>query len=91
MASRMKTVTATGAIKAGRGFCKSAVLAAGADAASVVLDNSAAGSGTVFLKLIAAAGASAVWTANDREGVYVDGGIYATVTGTTPSISVEYE
>jgi hypothetical protein len=57
----------------------------------VLIDDSAAGSGTVILALAAVIGSSAVWTAADDEGAFVTAGIFATLAGTGAGVTVEYD
>lgn len=85
----LKQLAATGAVKAGPGLVSAVVLAAGADAATVVLDDSTAGGGTDVLKLSAVANGSAA--ISFPRPVYFSVGIYATLTGTGPVLSVAYE
>jgi hypothetical protein len=80
-------VTVTGAVKGSRGALASVVLTAGIDAASVVLDDSADGSGAKLCTLKAAANTTAVWTPAMPQAFSL---LYATVTGTTPEITIQY-
>jgi hypothetical protein len=65
----------------------SVVLTAGSDAASVAVRD---GTGTdVLMTLKAAANASAVWEASDP-GVFLGTGAHVTLTGTGPTVAVEY-
>ena len=84
-----KALTATGAIKAGPGYVHAITLAAGSDAATVTLDDSTAGGGTDVYVLAAAAtdGNSVTFPVP----IYFAVGIYATLTGTGPAVSVAYE
>lgn len=74
------------AVKSGPGGVHSVTLAAAGDAATLILYDNTAGSGTVICKLSAAA--------NTSESAILDvtfgKGCYAAVTGTTPSASVAY-
>lgn len=91
MASEVKLITSTALICTGKCRIKSATLAAGADAATAAIEDSTAGSGTVFLRLAAVTGTTASWTAADPGGKFVKNGIYAVITGTTPGLSVEFD
>ena len=81
------TVTATGAVKTSGGALVSVLLTAGSDLATIVLhDNAAAASGVELCTIKAAANTSVVWTPTNP---YVfSNGIYATVTGTSPTAAV---
>ena len=76
------------AIVSGPGRVYGAVLAAGSDAATLILYDNTAGSGTVILKLAA--------VANTSEAISIPGGVtfstgcYAAVTGTSPSVTIFY-
>lgn len=91
MASNLKSATATGALISGDARLKSAALMGGSAAATLVLDDSTDGTGTVELRLAAGIGTTAVWTAADPEGVLFGTGIYATLTGAGAAVSIEYE
>lgn len=91
MASNLKQRTTTGAFVTGDYRLKSVVLAAGSDAATLVIDDSTDGSATDLLKLTAAANTVAVWTAADPEGVMFGTAIHGTFTGTSPAASIEYD
>jgi hypothetical protein len=91
MASNLKRATATGSIATGARRIKSVVLQGGSANSTVLIDDSAAGSGTVILALAAVIGSSAVWTAADDEGAFVTAGIFATLAGTGAGVTVEYD
>lgn len=88
--SAMKEVSATGTVVSSRAPVHSVILSAGIDAASVVLRDGG-GAGTVKVTLKAAAGTSAVWNAGDRQGVDFATDVHATITGTTPTVDVEFD
>lgn len=89
--SILKQVAATGDVITGADAYRlhSVTLAAAADAASVVIKDTSSGSAIMTLK--AAIGATASWVAGDPEGVFIGTTIHATVTGTSPAVSVEYD
>jgi hypothetical protein len=92
VATRLESAVATAKIQDGNLWLKSVTLAAGADAATVIIDDSTDGSGTDLLKLAAPAGETATWVTGDRgEGVFIGNALYATITGTTPFVSFEFE
>lgn len=91
MASRLKQIAASAKVADGNLWLKSITLTAGADAASVVIDDSTDGSGTDLLTLKAAAGTSATWRSGDRQGPFFWAALYATITGTSPAVVFEYE
>lgn len=91
MASNLRRITATGVICTGKCRLKSAVLQGGSANSTALIEDSAAGGGTVILGLAAVIGDSAAWTAADPEGVFVTTGIYATLAGTGAALSVEYD
>ena len=81
--------TSTGSsalIKTGNGGVTSATLAAGSDAATLILYDNTAGSGTAFLKLAAAANTTA--HANFSFPMGFTTGCYAALTGTGPNATV---
>jgi len=80
--------TASGAVKSAPGIFCGAVLTGGSDAATLIVYDNTAGSGTVVLKLAAAAGVSVSIVL--PEGVACNKGMYAALTGTAPSASVFY-
>lgn len=78
---------ASGAVKATAGYVYSVVLTGGSDAASVTLkDGGSSGDAKMVLK--AAAGATVVY--NFTRGLTFATGIYATITGTTPDVTIGY-
>lgn len=82
-------VTATGAVESRGGQLVSVLLTAGSDAASIILHDNTAGSGTVLCKLAAsAANVTAQWTPS-RAYIFTNG-LYATVSGTGPAATVVY-
>lgn len=91
MASRLVQVSASGKVVDGPVFLKSLVLAGGSDAASVALADSSGAGGTAVLTLKAAAGSTVSWHSADKRGAFFGTAIYATVSGTSPAVSLEYE
>lgn len=92
MSTKLERITSTALVEAGPVFLKSVVLTPAAAKSTVVIEDSAAGSGTALLSLQAAAdGASAVWQSPDSEGVLFSAGIYATLAGTGAAVSIEFE
>lgn len=86
---KAKHVTSdTAVVSAGRGRFWGAVLVGGSDAATLTVYDNTSGSGTVLLALKAVAGESAVCILPD--GVWVDNGIYADLTGTSPAATIFY-
>lgn len=73
-------------IKTGPGGIHSVTLAAGSDAATLILYANTAGSGTIIWKLAAATGTSESAVLDVPFGT----GCYAALTGTAPSASVAY-
>ncbi len=83
-----KTLTADGAAKSGPGALVAVALAGGTDAATVVLYDNTAASGTVLCTLKAAANESAVFT--PALPYAFAKGCYADLTGTGPEVTVVY-
>jgi hypothetical protein len=83
-----KQLTSSAAVKTGPGELHAVLLTAGADAASLTLYNNTAGSGTKLAVLKAAANTSAVFT--PPVSLVFSVGLYATITGTAPEISIVY-
>ena len=81
-------LTASGVVLANSGALAGIVLTAGSDVATVTLDDSTDGTGTVIIKLSAAANTSVVFTPDVM--LDVANGIYATITGTAPNVTVLY-
>lgn len=90
MASVLVHGTADADFVTGDAYLKSVALAAGADTGTAEIREGGA-AGTVRLILRAVTNTSALWTAADPKGVRFNGSIYVNVTGTTPSVTVEYE
>ena len=80
------TIAATAAVFSKPGVIYGAALTGGSDAATVILYDNTAGSGSVILKLAAAAGVSV--SVSIPNGVAVGLGCYATIAGTAPSVTV---
>lgn len=81
-----KNTATSAAIHTGPGLVHTVTLAGGSDAATLILYDNTAGSGTIIWKLAAATGTSETATIDVSFGV----GCYAAVTGTAPSASVSY-
>jgi hypothetical protein len=89
MATRLEAVSSTSKVQDGDLWLKSVTLTAGADAATLIVDDSTDGNGTDLLKLAAPAGTTATWRTGDSgRGVFIGTALYATLTGTSP---FEYE
>lgn len=80
-----KYAEATAALRTGSGVIHTVILAGGSDAATVILDDSTDGSGSTLLKLSAVANGSAV-----ASGLAIpfSTGCYATLSGTSPAVTV---
>jgi len=91
MATRLEQASATGKVQDGPLWLKSAILAGGSAAATLLVQDTTDGSGTDVLKLAAPIGDSAVWQSPDNEGVYFANAIYATLGGTGAVATFEYE
>lgn len=82
-------LSSSAAVKAGvHGTLYSVLLTAGGDLATVTLKDGGS-SGTTILVLKAAANTSASHAFSDDGVICYD--LYATITGTSPSITVEYD
>jgi hypothetical protein len=79
-------LAASALIKTGPGVLHSVTLTGGSDAATVVLGDEVATAGDSIIALAAAAGVSASAILDVAFGV----GLYATITGTAPKITVSY-
>lgn len=80
-------LAASAAVLSTGGVFYGAILTAGSDAATLTLYDNTAGSGTVICKLSASAANITVdWVPAVR--IPVKTGIYATITGTTPSATI---
>lgn len=80
--------TADAEVKSGPGALIGVVLAAGSDAATVIVYDNTAGSGNIILKLAAVTGTSEA--AIIPNGIAFSVGIYVVMTGTAESVSVYY-
>ena len=80
-----------GAAVSGRVRPKSGVLAGGSDAATVAVEDSTDGGGTDVLTLKSPANDSRAWVSSDPDGVIFETGVHVDVTGTDPTVTVEYE
>jgi len=80
------SLAASGLIKSGPGVIHSITLTGGTDAATVVLGDEVATAGDAIISLAAAAGVSVCAVLHVAYGV----GMYATITGTAPSVTVAY-
>jgi len=78
--------TADALVKTGPGMLTGVVLAAGSDAATVIVYDNTAGSGDIILTLAAATGTSE--SAIIPNGVSFKKGVYVVMTGTAESVSV---
>lgn len=81
-------LVASGSVKASGGVLHTAILTGGSDAATLIVYDNTAGSGTIILKLAAAAGVTVVAPLNC--GWAFGKGCYAALTGTAPSASFGY-
>ena len=82
-----KLLAASGLIKTGPGIIHTVTLTAGSDAATVVIGDEVATAGDTLIKLASAtAGVSVSAVVDAAFGV----GLYATLTGTAPSLTVTY-
>ena len=81
--------TSSAAVYGGHGRITGMVLTAGSDAATATLYDNTAGSGTIIAKLGAATGESVVVPIPEG-GVSFGKGVYATLTGTSPSFTLFY-
>jgi len=80
--SNISYLQATGDVKTSAGYVYSIILTGGSDAATLILkDNTTA-------KIVLAAAANSTVTFNTDHGLYFATSIKATITGTTPSITV---
>jgi len=88
MAVSSANLAASAAVKAGPGQLCGVVLTAGSDTATVIIYNNTAGSGTILTRLSAVANTSAV--ATFPQPLVFSLGIYATIAGTAPNVTVAY-
>jgi hypothetical protein len=79
-------LAASALIKTGPGVLHSVVLTGGSDAANLVLGDEVATAGDTIIALAAAAGVTASAVLDVAFGV----GLYATITGTAPKVTVAY-
>lgn len=79
-------LAASALIKTGPGVLHSVTLTGGSDAATVVIGDEVATAGDTIIALAAAAGVSASAILDVAFGV----GLYATITGTAPKVTVSY-
>lgn len=77
---------ASGQVKASAGIFVGCNLTGGSDAATLIVYDNTAGSGTILCKLAAAAGVSVTFF--PCAPVRANTGMYATLTGTAPSATV---
>ena len=82
-----KNLAASGLIKTGPGILHSVTLTAGSDAATAIIGDEVATAGDALVKLAAGTTGTSVCAILD---VAFGVGIYATITGTTPSLTVSY-
>lgn len=84
------TLAASAVVSARAGALLGVLLTAGADAASITIyDNATTNSGNVLAVVKAALNSTAQWTPAAGQGCA--NGLYATITGTTPSATVVYQ
>ena len=81
-------LTASGIALTGEGTLIAVVLAAGSDTATVILDDSTDGTGTALVELTAVLNTNAQFVPGVK--INVKTGIYATIAGTAPSVSVVF-
>jgi hypothetical protein len=88
--SQLKQVAATGDVATGADGYRvfSVTVSAAADAASCVIRDVSSGSALLTVK--APIQTTATWHAGDPDGVWIGTTIHATVTGTSPAVSIEY-
>ena len=86
-AFKYTTIAASALIKTGPGILHTVTLTAGSDAATAIIGDEVATAGDTILKLAAGTTGTSVCAILD---VAFGVGIYATITGTTPSITVSY-
>jgi hypothetical protein len=79
-------LAASGLIKTGPGVVHSVVLTGGSDAATLVLGDEVATGGDAIVGMAAAAGVTVCAVLDVAFGV----GLYATITGTAPKVTVAY-
>lgn len=83
------SLSATGVVKAGAGALTSITLTAGGDVATITLhDNATTGSGVVMC--VVTVGANTTKVVDYALPLAFSNGLYATITGTTPDVSVGY-
>ena len=80
-------LAASGLIKTGPGILHSVTIQAGSDAATVVIGDEVATAGDTLLMLGAATAGTSVCAVLD---VSFGVGLYATITGTDPGVTVSY-
>ena len=88
MAAASKALTASGLVKNRPGQLIAVLLAAGADVASVTIYDNSAGSGNKLAVLKAGIGETVSFC--PAIPVVAGGGLYATITGTSPDVVVVY-
>lgn len=88
MSIRYSNKTSSGAAKAGAGELYAVNLTGGSDAATLIVYDNTAGSGTVICKLACAAGVTACITL--PKPAEFTTGCYLTLTGTAPSATAFY-
>ena len=79
-------LAASALIKTGPGVLHSITLTGGSDAATLILGDEVATGGDAIVGMAAAAGVSASAVVDVAFGV----GLYATITGTAPKVTVSY-
>jgi len=81
--------TSSGLIVSGNTRMVAIILTAGSDAATVVVDDSTDGSGSVLATLKTVANTSRPFTIG-HPGIKASDGLYVTITGTDPKVYVVY-
>jgi hypothetical protein len=82
------SLAASGLVRTGSGILVAVLLTAGADAASVTIYDNTTTTGSVLAVLKAAAGATVSWVPSGHQACSI--GLYAVITGTTPSVCTVY-
>ena len=82
-----KVLAASGLIKTGPGILHTVTLTPGADEATCIIGDEVATGGDPLVKILAKAGGR---TAHANIDAAFSVGLYATITGTAPSVTVTY-
>lgn len=89
MTTGYKVISSSGAIKSGNGILYAITLTGGSDAATLTLYDELSGSGDQMVATIKAATNTTVHLIFPG-GIVFGIGCYATITGTSPSVSASY-